>query len=137
MASQELAIFSEVSSKMAKYDYKCKNLKQSIQDYLNLEENTNLPHVIKAFHSDILSKILWENQFGLNYLSMDFLKILMKNRENLSLEAKLELLHLLKTIKFNHSLVPAYFYNQINEFIQEIIMKILKNLEKSNKNLQK
>jgi len=114
-----------------------KNLRQTITEYLETEKASNLNQIIHNFNEDIMAKIVWQGEFGLNYLGIDFLKTLLKNLETMNLSSQLELLQLLKTIKFNISLVPDYFYSQIDVFISEVIKYTNKNLIKSNKNLPK
>ena len=114
-------------------------LRQSIMEYVQSEHisnpNQTLANLIKNFNEDVTAKIMWEGEFGLNYLGLDFLKTLLKNLEKLNLAQQLELLNLLKTVKFNISLVPHYYYAQIDVFIGELIKYIRKNLVNSNKNI--
>lgn len=106
--------------------YENKNLhsldwKEQMKSYIKTQENPLLEIIIMNFHKDLISHLTWGEHIGLNTPALDFLKTLLKNQNNLNIDSLIQLLILLKTIKFHYELVPAYFYAQIDETIRALI----------------
>lgn len=109
-----------------------KSMKEEISEYIKTgNPSIQLGPLLDIFHKDILSRLLLEKEIGLNQLSQNFLIKLLNNYENFDLDTKFQLLNLLKTIKFQRSLVPFHIYSRIEEHILILVNMVLDELKKN------
>lgn len=109
-----------------------KNMKEEISDYIKTgNPSIQLEPLLDVFHRDILARIFLEKEVGLNQLSQKFLIKLLSNYERFGLQINIQLLSLLKTIRFHRSLVPLHIYSRNEEHISNLIGIILEELRKN------